>query len=366
MPPQLHLVEPSTAALVGLTSTAMSVLIVLTGRWHGKHTHDSSDGVQKFHTAPTPRIGGLAIFAALFVAWLLLPKGSGMLLGLMLIASLPAFVAGFIEDLTKRVGVRERLLATILSGVAAYYLTGYSLTRVDVPGFDVLLQWMPFTVAFTAFAVGGVANSVNIIDGFNGLAGGVLMICFGMLAAIAWQVGDTHVAKLCILFILCVAGFMFLNFPFGKIFMGDGGAYLMGFLLAWTAVMLPARNPEVSPWAPIVVCSYPLIETLFSMFRRIWTRSHPGQPDTNHLHSLVKLKIVRRYLSRPNPSLRNSAVSPFCWVLAFCFAVPATFFYADTAALMLSSLGMFLIYGVMHAALSRMPVVVEDGGGASR
>jgi len=102
------------------------------------------------------------------------------------------------------------------------------------------------------------------------------------------------------------------------------------------------------------------------MFRRIWTRSHPGQPDTNHLHSLVKLKIVRRYLSRPNPSLRNGAVSPFCWVLAFCFAVPATFFYADTAALMLSSLGMLLIYGVMHAALSRMPVVVEDGGGASR
>jgi UDP-N-acetylmuramyl pentapeptide phosphotransferase/UDP-N-acetylglucosamine-1-phosphate transferase len=351
MPPTVPLIEPGVAILVGLTSTAFSLAIVLTGRWHGKHTHDRVDGVQKFHTAPTPRVGGLAILLALCMAWWLLRDKHVTLLGSMLVASLPAFAAGFVEDLTKRVGVRERLLATMLSGVAAWFLTGYSLTRVDVPGFDLLLAWPVFSVAFTAFAVGGVANSVNIIDGFNGLAGGVIIICFSVLAMLAWSLGDVHLAKLSMLFILCTGGFMLLNFPFGKLFMGDGGAYLMGFLLAWTAVMLPARNPEVSPWAPIVVCSYPLIETVFSMLRRLWNRSHPGLPDSEHLHSLIKIKIVRHLFSAFSPSLRNGLVSPFCWVAAALFAAPALVLYSNSAALMLTALSSFLCYALLHTLL---------------
>jgi UDP-N-acetylmuramyl pentapeptide phosphotransferase/UDP-N-acetylglucosamine-1-phosphate transferase len=355
MPLLVQLIEPSMALLVGLTSAVVSLLIVLTGRWHGKHTHDLAEGVQKFHTAPTPRIGGLAILTALCMAWWLLRDKHVELLGSMLAASLPAFLAGFAEDLTKRVGVRERLLATMLSGVAAWLLTGYSLTRIELPGFDLLLAWLPVSVAFTAFAVSGVANAVNIIDGFNGLSGGVLLICFGIFSFIAWSVGDVHLAKLCLLFMLCVAGFLVLNFPFGKLFMGDGGAYLMGFLLGWTAVMLPMRNPGVSPWASIVVCSYPLIETIFSMLRRMWNNASPGLPDTEHLHSLVKVKVVRRIGAALRPSLRNGLVSPFCWLLALCFALPATILYGNTLALMATALGLFVCYAIIHAALHRMP-----------
>jgi len=213
MNPYIEFIDPATAAIIALTSAAVSLLIVLTGRWHGKHTHDSVEGVQKFHTNPTPRIGGIAILAALVVAWCLHPGPSGALLGAMIIAAVPAFLGGLIEDLTKQVGVRERLLATMLSGLAAWYLTGYRLVSVDVPGLNLLFTWIPFSVAFTAFAVGGVANAVNIIDGFNGLAGGVLLLCFGFIAAIALDVGDPHLAKLCILFMLCAAGFMLINFP---------------------------------------------------------------------------------------------------------------------------------------------------------
>jgi len=355
MPLETQLIEPSMALFVAMTSAVASLAIVLTGRWHGKHTHDCAEGVQKFHTHPTPRIGGLALMTALCMAWWLMRDRHVELLGSMVIASLPAFLAGFLEDLTKRVGVRERLLATILSGVAAWYLTGYSLTRIDVPGVDLLLAFSLVSVAFTAFAVGGVANAVNIIDGFNGLSGGVLLICFAVLSSIAWSAGDVHLSKLSLLFMLSVGGFMLLNFPFGKLFMGDGGAYLMGFLLGWTAVMLPARNPDVSPWAPVAVCAYPLIETIFSMLRRLWNREHPGLPDTEHLHSLVKTRVVRRYFAHLAPSLRNALVSPFCWALAVLFALPATLLYRDTAALMLAVAAMFVCYAALHAALLRMP-----------
>ena len=354
MPYPVQLIEPSTAALVTLTSALVSLLIVMTGRWHGSHTNDHTDGVQKFHEHPTPRIGGLAVFAALAVAWGLHPGKGGALLGAIILSSLPAFVAGFAEDLTRRVGVRERLLATMLSGALAWYLTGYSLTSIDVPGVDFLLGWLPLSVAFTAFAVGGVANSINIIDGFNGLAGGVLMIAFAVLGSVAWSVGDLYLAKLSVLFILCTAGFMLLNFPFGKIFMGDGGAYLMGFLLAWTAVMLPARNPDVSPWAPVVACSYPIIETLFSMLRRLWRRAHPGEPDSEHLHSLVKLKLVRRWFGGLGLPLRNGLVSPFSWLLAALFASPALLFYRESGLLMGVMFTMFVLYSGIHAMLSRL------------
>jgi len=267
-----------------LVTTGSSVAIVATSKWHGAFSHDHSEGVQKFHTAPTPRIGGLAILIGLLAAWATLSGSEAhLLLGMMLLAGLPAFVMGFAEDLTKRVGVNARLLATIVSGIAACFFTGYSLTHIDIWGIDALLLIPLLSVAFTAFAVGGVANSVNIIDGFNGLAGGTLAICFTAMGFIAHSVGDTELTTISLALVIVLAGFLVVNFPFGKLFLGDGGAYLLGFLLAWMAVMLPMRNPSVSVWAPLVICAYPFNETIYSMARRYLNKSNPGEPDSEHL-----------------------------------------------------------------------------------
>ena len=295
------------------------------------------------------------MFVALLAGWVvlyILSKEKSRLIGLLLIAGLPAFGAGFIEDLTKKVSVSWRLLATMISGVLAWWLTGYSLTSIAIPGTDALLAWLPVSVAFTAFAVGGVANSVNIIDGFNGLAGGILMICFSLMGIIAFQVGDKELVELCILLVLVVAGFLVVNYPFGKIFMGDGGAYLMGFLLGWIAVMLPMRNPSVSVWAPIVVCSYPLSETIFSILRRYWSKNDPGQPDSEHLHSLIKLRIIRRIFDYLPQYQRNSLVAPICWVIALFMSLPAIFFNTHTLILMLFVLGAFSLYAGLYYIVS--------------
>jgi len=342
--PPPHLITP-------MVSAAVSGILVLTVGWHGRYTMDYQHGVQKFHAAPTPRIGGLSLYLALLAAFLLVPQGHLSLLGSLLFLALPAFGAGFLEDLTGRVGVRDRLLATILSGALFSIATGYSLASVGIPPLDLLLGWFPFSLLFTAIAIGGVANSVNIIDGFNGLAGGVLIICFTLFGILSWQVGDTVLIELCVLCVLAISGFMVLNFPFGKIFMGDGGAYFMGFMLAAMAVMLPVRNPEVSPWASVVVCAYPLIETLFSMLRRLWLRADPGQPDSLHLHSLIKVRITRRF---PLPQyLRNAMVSPFCWLLAVVFSTPVVTAFGDTHQLQLTALSSMAGYAAVYALLLR-------------
>ena len=339
---------------VPISSATLSLAVVMSKRWHGKLTFDTEAGAQKFHTTPTPRVGGIALFGSLFVAWLLVGNLTGGLLGAMLIAGLPAFIAGLFEDLTKRVGVRERLVATMISGFLASMLTGYRLDFIDIPSFDHWLALAPVAVAFTAFAVGGVANAINIIDGFNGLAGAVLMVCFGMMGLIAYQVGDLQLVSICLLATFSVAGFMLLNFPFGKIFMGDGGAYFMGFMLAWTAVMLPMRNPSVSPWASVVICSYPIIETLFSIWRKANRKGYnPGQPDRVHFHMLVYQRVSRSVFFDHNASLVNGMTTLFILPFSLMCSLSGLLFYSSTSLLAGSMVINFAVYYLIYLRLTQ-------------
>lgn len=337
-----------------LISFLLCLLIILTKDVHGRHSFDTNDGVQKFHTSPTPRIGGIPVFISLALMSLCLDAPATAILRPLMIAAVPAFIAGLSEDFSKRVSVRSRFVATMLSGLIAWWVTGYTLNKVEVAGVDLLLASLPLSIAFTAFAVAGIANATNIIDGFNGLASGTVMICLAAFALIAGKVGDTALMQLCLLLILAIAGFFIFNFPFGKIFMGDGGAYLIGFLLAWVGVMLPTRNPTVSKWASLLICSYPIIETLFSMARRFWQRSHPGQPDSGHLHSLIKVKLVRRYCGALSQPLRSSLVSPFSWGIALCTSAIAVAFHNSKPVLMPVSIGAIFVYAVLHGMLVRM------------
>jgi UDP-N-acetylmuramyl pentapeptide phosphotransferase/UDP-N-acetylglucosamine-1-phosphate transferase len=327
-----------------LVSFLCSISLVMTTRWHGKFSLDGTAGIQKFHIEPTPRIGGVAIFLGLIFAWLASDDGLQDLFGPILSAGLPAFCFGVAEDLTKRVSVRTRLVATMASGTLAWALTGASVVHTGIVGIDLALSWVPFSVLFTAFAVGGVANSVNIIDGFNGLAGGTVTICLVALGLIAQNCGDGELAKLCFIVCAVTVGFLMVNFPFGKLFLGDGGAYLLGFTLAWLAVTLAYRNPGVSAWAPLLACAYPIFETVFSIARRVWARTHPGQPDSHHLHSLINVAVSARLFPNMRADLRNASVSPISWAIA---AVPAAFsvqFASRNGALALCGLFSFMIY----------------------
>lgn len=342
------------AALWGfVASFALCVLLVVTKRWHGALTMDFTDGVQKFHTAPTPRIGGVPIVLGLAVAWGKAPADLQSMLTPILIAGMPAFIFGVAEDITKRVGVMQRLLATMASGLLAWWLTDQSLHRVDIWGVDWVLHFTFVSVIFTAFGVGGVANSINIIDGFNGLASTMSALAFVGYALIAWQVGDQTLASVALVSAACVWGFFWVNWPLGKIFLGDGGSYFIGFALAWVAVLLIERNTSVSAFAVLLVCVHPVTEVLFSIFRRRIKKLHPGHPDRLHFHSLIKQRYVRRWFGGLTNSVRNSITGALVGLMTLTAIVLAHMVQNNLMASVLAFLALSLGYVTIYARMVR-------------
>ncbi len=298
-----------------VSSLVACALIVLTQRWHGALSldHDVA-GTQKFHTVPVPRIGGVALGVGLLsaaLAWLLDSDAPDSVQALwLLVAGIPAFLAGLMEDVTKRVSVRTRLMATFASAALAIWLLDAKLNRLDTYLLDDLMLYAPVAILFTCFAVGGVANAVNIIDGFNGLAGSTCVLMFAGLALLAHGEGDTLVFQLCLMGMGAFLGFLCLNFPFGKLFLGDGGAYLAGFWLAECGVLLLSRNPEVSTWAVLLCCIYPVWETFFSMWRKsVVRKTGMGKPDKLHFHMLVYRRGTRRILNADVPNWQRHVLT---------------------------------------------------------
>lgn len=343
-----------SAAVWGFASSfVLCVLLVLTKSWHGAVTMDFTDGIQKFHTAPTPRIGGIPIVLGLIVAWGKAPADIKHMLTPILFAGMPAFIFGVAEDVTKRVGVMQRLFATMASGLLAWWITDYSLSRVDVWGVDFFLKFTLVSVIFTAFAVGGVANAINIIDGFNGLASTMSTLAFIGYAVMAWQVGDLNLSGVALVCAACVWGFFWVNWPFGKVFLGDGGSYFIGFALAWVAVMVIERNPSVSAFAALLVCAHPVIEVLFSIFRRRIKKLHPGHPDRLHFHSLVKQRYVRRWFGSTSNAARNSITGVLMGFTTLTSIVLANLVHDHAGLSLMAFLCLGLGYVTMYARIVR-------------
>jgi UDP-N-acetylmuramyl pentapeptide phosphotransferase/UDP-N-acetylglucosamine-1-phosphate transferase len=337
-----------------IASFVLAEVLVLTAGTHGRFTMDRPGAIQTFHSRPTPRVGGAGIYLALLAASSVASDPEvNHILATLLIAGAPALLMGLLEDVTKNVGVLVRLAATMASGLVACWLSGTTVTHLEIPPLDLLLGLPGISMLFTVFAVAGLSNAINIIDGFNGLASGATVICLLALAAIAGLVGDTALALSAVVFAAAVVGFWLVNFPWGKLFLGDGGAYFAGFALAWLAVLLPMRNAGVSPWTSFVLCAYPIIEVIYSVIRRLQHHQSAGEPDRRHLHSLVATQIVQRRWPGLDPTLQNSAVSVIMWACTVVPALAAIAFHHRTGYLVVFAVGCGVAYHFIYRRVAR-------------
>ncbi|PLX86896.1 MAG: hypothetical protein C0614_03420 [Desulfuromonas sp.] len=239
---------------------------------------------RKVHSIPMPRLGGIAIFLAfLFSCVIFLPiddRIRGMLAGTLVI-----FATGVVDDLHglnsrgKFAGQIGACLITILVG--KIYLTELG----DLFGFGPLHLPVWAAVPFTVFAVVGVINAINLIDGLDGLAGGVSSIALVAFFLIAWLEGDPEAMVLSAAMAGAIFGFLKDNFYPARIFMGDTGAMVVGYVLAFLAVFMTQRpTAAISPMVPVVVLGLPLLDTVWVMMRRLLRGGSPFTADRTHVH----------------------------------------------------------------------------------
>jgi UDP-N-acetylmuramyl pentapeptide phosphotransferase/UDP-N-acetylglucosamine-1-phosphate transferase len=323
-----------------------------------RHAHWSADhdlsGPQKMHAVAVPRVGGVGIFvgvlAGAVTALLAYPTYRHQLL-MFIVCMLPAFGSGLWEDFTKSISPRRRMVALALSGLLGVWLLDAVILRTGFVPLDHLLlaNGLAWTGAVGAvFAVTGVSNSVNIVDGMNGLASMCVILMNAALAFISWRVQDTLVGSLALATLGATLGFFVWNFPRGLVFLGDGGAYVLGFIVAELGILLSARHADVSMLAPLLIVLYPFFETLFSMYRRRVLQSRSmTQPDGIHLHTLIYRRLRRGGVNARGMSDKrraNSSTSPFLWLLSLVGIAPAAIWWNNSPALALASLLFILVY----------------------
>ena len=349
--------------LAVVVSWLVCFLLIFFKHFHQKFTSDHvGSGPQKMHHGAMPRIGGLPIFMGLLAGMLMLYFSKWKLNSLpFIITILPVWFAGIAEDLTKKVSPLKRLLAAFAAALVAIWLLDARIVRLDVPILDHLVNsYVVVNVLFVMFAVGGVTHAMNIIDGFNGLAGVVVVMILSALVYVSHQVGDTFLLGQCIALIGATIGFLCWNYPRGNIFAGDGGAYLWGFAVAEISVMLVYRNPKVSPWFPLLLVIYPVWETIFSIYRRKILRGKPaGLPDAIHLHSLVYKRLVRYMVGSKlaeHMIRRNALTAPYLWCLAAFSIIPAMLFWSNTPIIWLFCVLFILCYCTFYAMIVRFKI----------
>lgn len=348
-----------------LCSLVCSALII---RYKSLHQHLSGDtdfsSPQKFHHFVVPRIGGLAILGGLTFGALIrsFQDGpNGALIWIIILCSLPAFLCGLYEDISKKAGIFLRLLGTALSAYLAGIFLGSWINHLSIWGVDYLLTLPYVYMLVTLLAICGLANAYNIIDGFNGLASMVGMISILAICYVCFRVGDIHLLIAGLIMVGSIMGFFLWNYPRGLIFLGDGGAYLIGFWIGVLSILLVNRNPIVSPWFAFLVNAYPIFETLFSMWRRkVHQGKNPGMPDGAHFHTLIYRRVMK--WAMPNqigsvddkPSARgNARTSPYLWALSSMAVFPAMLFWQHTWVLQLFSLLFCVSYVFIYRSIVR-------------
>lgn len=301
---------------------------------------------QRSHSIATPRLGGVVIFAAVVMSSVFVDGFFGGRYAKFALAMLPMISVTLWEDMLRPTSPQTRLSATL----ASCFLTVMTL-KIWFTGLDVSLidPWMTgaigvlITVAFVTASV----NCFNMVDGLNGLCAGIAIAAFLSLHMIASAVGHQFIAHMTLTLAVAVGGILLFNFPKARIFLGDTGSYVMGYMIAWFGVSLTYWFDDVSPWAIFLIVAYPLSELVLTVSRRLLSGHSPLRPDTSHTHHLVLL-LLRQMTSYGKPlPWQNPTATLIILPFAIAPMVLAVLFF-DSARLLQA---LTLSYGLAIACL---------------
>lgn len=317
-----------------------------------KYVHYS--GVQRIHLGEVPRLAGVLIYIGFIFYWF----GSGYsffstLLGCILISSIPLLVTSLKEDLFQSSPPSHRLLSIFISaGLFLYLYDGLEFPSIDLPFLSIIFNNYYLTFIFFAFAIASHANGVNMIDGANGLAAMTIFSQIAGITFLSFASGDIDLSYISLFLMSFVFIFLLFNYPWGKIFLGDAGAYFFGFITGVLCIIFFGRHPELSPWNAILLLFYPVMETIFSTFRKLlYEKTSPLEPDEHHLH--LKLFFIINVSSVKGSRISNGLVMPFLSIIWLTPIALLPWVYFSPFLIMIALLILIIIYFGFYWALPR-------------
>ena len=338
-----------------LISFVLCVVITLSSNYgFARRAALDETAVQSAHKGFVPRAGGLAIYISILglipvltfgfiplaivfdlkiheIIWLILSAG-------------PIFLVGIAEDLGFPMSPKRRLVASAMSSLLVIFIFKAWISMLGLPGIDNLLFFAPIGIFFTLFATVGVVNAFNLIDGLNGLAGYVTISTAFSISYIAFQVGNYQITILMALISAAVFGFVVLNFPFGKIFLGDSGAYVLGHLLVWSAILLINHEQAISPFAILLIFFWPVADTSLAIWRR-WKLGNPAdRPDRLHFHQLAMRFLEIRFFGRYRRHVSNPVATILLMPLISTPQVLGILFWHEFSTTVWSTIGIGLLF----------------------
>jgi UDP-GlcNAc:undecaprenyl-phosphate/decaprenyl-phosphate GlcNAc-1-phosphate transferase len=271
--------------LLGVGIVSLSIPWILRSKWatatqRGQDPHHT-------HDRHVPRFGGLALVVAFLVMEafirLFLPQHMNLVAerGAVLLGALAMFLLGFLDDL-RPLGANKKLLGQLLIAGLVYYC-GVGVETFMIPFSGKILQLNALSLPVTLLWLVGITNLINLIDGADGLAGGICLMLLLLLAYVGYQ--SSTFALLAAGMAGAVLGFLFFNFPPARIYLGDGGAYFLGFLIAMLSLVNSHKGTVFGALiAPLFVLALPILDTTLAICRRGLRGLPLFRPDRRHIH----------------------------------------------------------------------------------
>lgn len=297
---------------------------------------------QRLHNDEISRVSGFFIFLFLIIVAMFSLKSN--FLNIILISAIPIIIIGTKEDLFHNTSPKLRLIMMVLSAGLFIYLTPVQLPSIDFQLANTILSIGYMREIFFIFAILVIINGNNLIDGVNGNLAFSNMIQLLSILFLASIVSDEKIIELVYVLLIPLMIFTLFNFPFGRIFCGDAGAYFYGFSISASVIYLFGSYDNLLSWNAILILIYPSIELLFSFIRKkLVENNSPLIADTKHLHSLIY-----RFINRQNPEFNNNNSLVTICLLPFIVAPLSTLFVEDIFGIFFIILLSIILYVMMY------------------
>ena len=250
---------------------------------------------QAFHTNSTYRLGGFIIFSLLILVFLYLFFYQNILFIEYVSFCSLFFFLGFADDLKINIQPKFRLFIMIILLLTLIIFNKFNIERISIDYLSHLMTIDIFALFFVCLCILFIINGSNLVDGFNGLLGIHALIILTILFFVNLNFGNYNLASVLFYTSLTILIFIKFNFPKAQMFLGDGGAYLVGAVISISAIMTNNLNPSISSFFFCILLFYLFFEVFFSFFRKIfYIGQNPLLPDRKHLHMLLYKFLLKK------------------------------------------------------------------------